>query len=718
MPRFRRALILGGLWLLAGLLAARQTAAVLRLPPGQRLTDLETWTGDHGVLRMPGPLYEKGTFAGTPFAGLILRPVTRAAEQGLGVFWTFGTLLLVVALGFVAARALPLPVARRTALFAAPAAISLMVVSLPVRNTFTLGQTSILPVLLVMLGFLPRLPDRRAGILIGLAAALQPTVLLFAPLLWLTGRRRAASVVAGTFAGISALTWTVMPRDSATYWFHHIAGAGLGEPADSLHNQSLHGVLLRLGLSGPAELALYGALAVVVAVLGLRRAARCARDGQLLLAIALTGCVTVAVAPTAWLHQQLWILLAVVGRVGRRKADRLVWPVAVVMVMTLSSAAIVPTSKGIRLIGENAPLLLAVAAACVVPFLSRRDPHWAVPIPTIYGEPAPGRFGALPLLRRVRRPLDRPNIFLELLLIRLFYWVYSHVRGSAAGGRAVAERHGRQIMGWERALGIDMERGFNHAVAGVPWLRTVMNLAYTNLHFLVPLTLLGLMYVRRPAMYRWTRTALGITTLLALLGFWLYPLAPPRLMPGLGYIDTLNGPQDFDSPRFGVLTAISNQYAAMPSLHIGWSLWCAVVIALLVRRWWLRPVGFLHPVVTTLVIVGTANHYLLDAVGGALVVALGFALQYVLMGRTREPRDGTASPQGDTGPEGKPRVVGPEGEAQVAGPEGKPHGAGPEGKAHVAGKARPKGDGETHPAGEAHPHEIPPETVPEHAAGG
>ncbi|MEU6081032.1 bifunctional glycosyltransferase 87/phosphatase PAP2 family protein [Streptomyces sp. NPDC047108] len=626
---------LGALWLVAALLAVRQTAAVLRLPPGRRLTDLETWTGPHGVLRVHGPLYENGTFTGTPFAGLVLKPFTRAAEQSLGVFWTFGTLLLVVALGLVAARILPGPVPRRTALFAAPVAISLMVVSLPVRNTFTLGQTSILPVLLVLMALLPRSSSRSSGVLVGLAAALEPTALLFTALLWMTGRRRAAVTATGTFAVCTAFVWAALPADSATYWVNHVAGAGLGRPADSLHNQSLHGLLLRLGLSGLPELALYGVLAGAVAVIGLRRAAHYAGDGQLLLAAAMTGCVAVAVSPTAWLHQQLWVLLAVVGRVGRRQADRVAWPVLVVMVMTLTAAAVVPTTKGIHLIGQNAPLIVAIAAACAVPFLDRGSPYWRRAVPTPYAEPETGRWPRLPLLRRLRRPLDRPNLLLELLLIRAGYWCYAYIRGSAPETRGVAEHHAHQVLAVETALHIDVELWFNRLVAG-SWIEGGMNYYYTTFHFLVPLSLMGWMYLRRPVAYRWARTGLAITTVIALLGFWLYPLAPPRLMPAFGYIDTANGPQDLARPEFGPLTELSNQYAAIPSLHVGWSLWCAVVVVLLAPKLWMKLLGVLYPVLTTTVIVGTANHFVLDAVGGATVLACGFGLQYVLLGRSRD----------------------------------------------------------------------------------
>ncbi|MBZ6472189.1 phosphatase PAP2 family protein [Streptomyces griseocarneus] len=640
----RTGTVVGALWLLAGLLAVRQAAAVLRLPPERRFTDLGTWIGEHGVLHVRGSLYDTGKFTGTPFAGLVLRPLTRAAEQSLGVVWTLGTLLLVVAVALVAARALPgrsdgAPPGRRTALPAAPVAVILAMASLPVRNTFTLGQTSIIPVLLVLLGCcVPRFAEgsgRATGVLTGLAAALQPAVLLFAPLLRLTGRRRAAATTGVTFAAATTLAWVTLPDDSWTYWVHHIAGAGLGEAPDGLANQSLHGLLLRVGLHGPLELVLYAPLALAVAVVGLRRAVRYAGDGQALLATAVTGCVAVVVAPTAWQHQQLWILLAVAGRVGRRRADRPVWPVLVVLVMTLTSTILVPPNPVLGPLGRHAPLLAALAAACAVPFLSRSSEVWDRPLPTPVAGPQRGRFAWVPLLGFFKRALNRPNLLLELMLIRVGYWAYAYIRAQAPDSRALAEFHGRQIIGVEEFLRMDVEHGFNHFVAGIGWLKDGMNYYYGTFHFLVPLCVLGYLYVRRPATYRWARTALGFATLMALVGFWLYPLAPPRLMPGRGFIDTVNGPQDLSHPDYGALTELSNQYAAMPSLHIGWSLWCGVVIAAVAPKVWTRWLGMLYPLLTFSVIVGTANHYVLDAAGGALVVASGFGIQYVLTGPGR-----------------------------------------------------------------------------------
>ncbi|MEU3097905.1 phosphatase PAP2 family protein [Streptomyces sp. NPDC006967] len=626
-----------GLWLLAAVLAVRQVAAVLTTPSGERLTTLEAWAGSEGVLHVSGSLYDSTRFTGTPFSGLVLKPLTRPAEDALGWGWTFGTLLLVVALGVIAARALPQPVGRRTALLATPVAVSLLMLSLPVRNTLWLGQTSIIPVLLVLLGCFAAHGQRVSGALIGVAAALQPTLILFVPLLWFTGRRRAATATGVTFAATTVLAWAAMPHDSYTYWVHHLGGTGLGGPADDLANQSLHGALLRLGVEGPLEIALFLLLGAAVATLALRRAVRYAHDGQLLLAVAVTGCAALVVAPTAWQHQLLWVLLAAVGRVGKRARDRLVWPVAVVLVMTLPAKMMLPNMAFLHPVRDNVVLLAALAAATAVPFLFRSSEYFRAPVPTRYAPPVPARFAFVPLLPFLRRVLIRPNLLLELLLIRVTYAAYAKVRlaatgGSNSAGRERAEEHGQQILDLERLLHIDIEHTVNHAVVKVGWLRDFFDFYYTSFHFLVPLTVLGVLVGRRPVDYRWARSALGFTTVLALVGFWLYPLAPPRLMPGFGIIDTVHGVQDFSQPEYGTLTHLTNQYAAMPSLHFGWSLWCGLVIAIIAPKAWTKALGLLHPLFTAAAIVATGNHWILDAAGGALVVGGGFGLTYLLQG--------------------------------------------------------------------------------------
>ncbi|WP_030817802.1 MULTISPECIES: bifunctional glycosyltransferase 87/phosphatase PAP2 family protein [Streptomyces] len=639
-PRARLRVARLGLWTLAAVLAVRQVTAVLTASPGERLTDPETWVGPAGVLYGSGSLRDFGEYTGTPFGGLVLGPFTRPAEQTLGWGWILGTLLLVVALGLVAARALPRPVGRRTAVLAGPVAVSLLLLSLPVRDALRPGRTGLVPVLLVLLGCFVVRGRRVGGVLIGVAAALQPTLLLFVPLLWGAGRRRTAAATGVTFAAATALARAATPHDSRTHWVHHLAGSG---PADALADHSLHGALLRLGLEGPPETGLFLLLGAAVVTLALRRAVRYAHDGQLLLAVAVTGCAAIAVSPAAGRHQLLWVLLAAVGRVGGHARDRPVWPVAAVLVMTLPATTTLPNVAFLYPLRDNVVLLAALAAATALPFLPRSSPYFRTPIPTRYAPPVPARFASVPLPPWPRRVLIRPNLLLELLLIRVTYAAYTQVRlaatgGSNAAGRVRAEEHGQRILDLERLLHLDVERAVNHGVARIGWLRESFDFYYLSFHFAVPLTVLGLLYWRRPVDYRWARSALGLTTLLALVGFWLYPLAPPRLMPGLGIIDTVHGVQDFSRPDYGTLTHLTNQYAAMPSLHFGWSLWCGLVIAVIAPKAWMKALGLLHPLCTAATIVATGNHWVLDAAGGALVVGAGFGLTYLLQG----PRARTA----------------------------------------------------------------------------
>ncbi|MCZ9341549.1 phosphatase PAP2 family protein, partial [Streptomyces sp. TRM76130] len=118
----------------------------------------------------------------------------------------------------------------------------------------------------------------------------------------------------------------------------------------------------------------------------------------------------------------------------------------------------------------------------------------------------------VPLLPLLRRVLTRPNLLLELLLIRVTYAAYSKVRlaatgGTVSGGRARAEAHGHQVLGLERFLHIDIEHAVNHAVVGIGWLRGFFDFYYTSFHFVVPLTVLGVLYWRRPVDYRWARAS-------------------------------------------------------------------------------------------------------------------------------------------------------------------------------------------------------------------
>ncbi|MET8830970.1 phosphatase PAP2 family protein [Streptomyces sp. NPDC004610] len=233
--------------------------------------------------------------------------------------------------------------------------------------------------------------------------------------------------------------------------------------------------------------------------------------------------------------------------------------------------------------------------------------------------------------RRLRTP-RRPRLWFEILLIAVSYWTYSLIRNAVPEQKAQALKNADWIWRAEQQLGIAIEQSVNHAVNSVTWLIVGMNYYYATLHFIVTLGVLVWLYRSHPGRYAATRTVLFATTGIALLGYYLYPLAPPRLMNGVNFIDTVLVHQTWGSMASGDLKNMSNQYAAMPSMHIGWSVWCGLTIFALASVPWVRVLGLLYPVLTLVVIVATANHFWLDAVGGMACLAFGYGVARVWYG--------------------------------------------------------------------------------------
>ncbi|MGW8491246.1 phosphatase PAP2 family protein [Streptomyces sp. NPDC055886] len=239
--------------------------------------------------------------------------------------------------------------------------------------------------------------------------------------------------------------------------------------------------------------------------------------------------------------------------------------------------------------------------------------------------PASGKSGWQARLRSLRTP-GRPRLWFEILLIAVSYWLYSLVRNAVPEQKAAALANADWIWSAEKSLGLAFEESVNHAVNSVTWLIVSMNYYYATLHFVVTIGVLVWLFRRHPGRYAATRLVLFATTGVALLGYYLYPLAPPRLMNGANFIDTVLVHETWGSMASGNFKNMSNQYAAMPSMHIGWSLWCGLTIFALASAPWAKILGLLYPTLTLVVIVATANHFWLDAVGGMACLAFGYAV--------------------------------------------------------------------------------------------
>ncbi len=183
----------------------------------------------------------------------------------------------------------------------------------------------------------------------------------------------------------------------------------------------------------------------------------------------------------------------------------------------------------------------------------------------------------------------------ETAIVIGFYYVYQTIRSLADHGGVTNRAYGnaRRLVAWEQDLRIFHEQAIQQAFLGARWFIKLLNIYYGTLHFVITVGLLVWMYRKRHHAYRHMRNLLGLTTALALVGYWAFPLAPPRLykcndnipVPGpdgyaIGkcFVDTLNkfgGLWSYHSP---VAKAVANQYAAMPSLHFAWAVWCGIVM--------------------------------------------------------------------------------------------------------------------------------------------
>jgi len=247
--------------------------------------------------------------------------------------------------------------------------------------------------------------------------------------------------------------------------------------------------------------------------------------------------------------------------------------------------------------------------------------------------PAPAAAGAVaPISKRWRY-----GWIGETVVMIVLYRLYDFGRERAVGTTRAAFENARDIVAAERFLGIYWERSVQQAFLNVDWFIAFWNIYYGTVHFVLPVVTLVWLYRKAPARYvRW-RTTLLLMWAIAVLTFFVYPLMPPRLMPErYGYVDTAAeyynfGPQvtvEFGAdgqPTEEALAQYGNPFAAMPSFHIGWSSWCLLALWPMIRRRWLRALLVAYCIGVLFCITVTANHWLLDAVGGLVVLGLGYS---------------------------------------------------------------------------------------------
>ncbi|WP_431044321.1 phosphatase PAP2 family protein [Streptomyces sp. P1-3] len=242
-------------------------------------------------------------------------------------------------------------------------------------------------------------------------------------------------------------------------------------------------------------------------------------------------------------------------------------------------------------------------------------------------------------------PGTRPRWWTELPLIAVVYAVYSAGRLLAPDDVTAAVNNGLGILRLERDLHIDFETPLNRIFIDHAWVGVPADFAYASLHYVATPAVLVWLWKRRQASYQFFRTWLLVATLIGLIGFTLMPTCPPRLLDaGYGFVDGMAHYSEYgwwggeaSAPRG--LGSFTNQYAAMPSLHVGWALWCGVALWAHGRSVWAKIAAVVYPLSILLVVMGTANHYFMDGAAGIATMGIGALLARPVMRMIDRIRD-------------------------------------------------------------------------------
>uniref|UniRef100_A0A7S3R8T2 Inositolphosphotransferase Aur1/Ipt1 domain-containing protein n=1 Tax=Dunaliella tertiolecta TaxID=3047 RepID=A0A7S3R8T2_DUNTE len=243
------------------------------------------------------------------------------------------------------------------------------------------------------------------------------------------------------------------------------------------------------------------------------------------------------------------------------------------------------------------------------------------------------------------------EIAFEIVLVVFFLKVYNHVRnqfGSQKCSPQHALMHALQVIKVEQLLGMYWEQKVQRMVLQYPLFISFWNVYYGTAHMVVTVFVLSYLFIFKPSAYQRCRTIFMVMNIIALAGYAGYPLMPPRLIndcsdpyggclkePQFQFVDTLHEYGGLWSWKSKSITKVSNHYAAMPSMHVGYSMWCSTSIFKHSQSSALRVLALFYPVLTLYCITVTANHYPLDAIFGllALFIAAKVAVYLPEVGR-------------------------------------------------------------------------------------
>ena len=228
---------------------------------------------------------------------------------------------------------------------------------------------------------------------------------------------------------------------------------------------------------------------------------------------------------------------------------------------------------------------------------------------------------------------ERNKILYEVLFVALGYLIYSQVRGLAGDRVFDAFINAYNLIDIEQELGIFKEAAVQQWVLPNATLVDFFNMVYFWLFFPLVIPSAVWLYVKRPETYRLARNAFLISGAIAVIFFLTLPTAPPRFLGHMGFIDTLN--QSF-TPTYSSIPGV-NHYAALPSMHVGWTFLLAVALFRASNGWRLRGVFFAIPLMMWIATIVTGNHYFLDGMLGLIVACIALRISLAIQRRSKDP---------------------------------------------------------------------------------
>lgn len=236
-------------------------------------------------------------------------------------------------------------------------------------------------------------------------------------------------------------------------------------------------------------------------------------------------------------------------------------------------------------------------------------------------------------------PNGWPDVVRQVLIFAAAYYAYRLVRGAVDGRTtAAAFEHARDIIGLERSLHLFVEPSVQAWGETKPWIIDFTSWMYVNAHLPLMIGALIWLYIFRNRSYYFIRNVFVISMGIALVGYVVFPTAPPRLFPEWGFQDSVSNFIGFNTDTASATSALVNPFAAVPSVHVCFALIIGISMSRLVRPKWLRFAWSLYPLLMTFVVIVTANHWWMDAVLGALTALVAGTIAQALLARAR-PND-------------------------------------------------------------------------------